>query len=109
MPVFFDVRVDGQPGDTLLGKRSALFDAQEVERRDELDALLHDADIVVTGYRPGALDRFGLAPREIVARHPVGRLGQPDEIAEAVVWLCSDAASFVTGHTMTVDGGYVAQ
>jgi NAD(P)-dependent dehydrogenase (short-subunit alcohol dehydrogenase family) len=46
---------------------------------------------------------------QIVARHPVGRLGRPEEIAEAVVWLCSDAASFVTGHTMTVDGGYVAQ
>jgi len=46
---------------------------------------------------------------EIVARHPVGRMGRPEEIAEAVVWLCSDAASFVTGHTMTVDGGYVAQ
>ena len=41
---------------------------------------------------------------QIVARHPVGRMGQPEEIAEAVVWLCSDAASFVTGHTMTVDG-----
>jgi NAD(P)-dependent dehydrogenase (short-subunit alcohol dehydrogenase family) len=36
-------------------------------------------------------------------------MGQPEEIAEAVVWLCSDAASFVTGHTMTVDGEYVAQ
>lgn len=46
---------------------------------------------------------------EIVARHPVGRMGHPEEIAEAVVWLCSAAASFVTGHTMTVDGGYVAQ
>ena len=45
----------------------------------------------------------------IVARHPIGRMGRPEEIAEAVVWLCSDAASFVTGHTMTVDGGYVAQ
>jgi NAD(P)-dependent dehydrogenase (short-subunit alcohol dehydrogenase family) len=44
-----------------------------------------------------------------IARHPMGRLGQPEEVAEAVVWLCSDAASFVTGHTMTVDGGYVAQ
>ena len=40
---------------------------------------------------------------------PIGRVGEPEEIAEAVVWLCSDAASFVTGHTMTVDGGYVAQ
>jgi NAD(P)-dependent dehydrogenase (short-subunit alcohol dehydrogenase family) len=46
---------------------------------------------------------------EIVSRHPVGRMGEPEEIAEAVVWMCSDAASFVTGHAMTVDGGYVAQ
>jgi NAD(P)-dependent dehydrogenase (short-subunit alcohol dehydrogenase family) len=46
---------------------------------------------------------------QILVRHPVGRMGRPEEIAEAVMWLCSDAASFVTGHTMTVDGGYVAQ
>ncbi len=46
---------------------------------------------------------------QIIERHPVGRMGRPEEIAEAVVWLCSDAASFVSGHTMTVDGGYVAQ
>lgn len=43
------------------------------------------------------------------AMEPVGRIGKPEEIAEAVVWLCSDAASFVTGHSMTVDGGLVAQ
>ena len=46
---------------------------------------------------------------KITGRHPMGRLGKPEEIAESVVWLCSDAASVVTGHTMTVDGGYVAQ
>ena len=40
---------------------------------------------------------------------PMGRLGNPDEIAEAVVWLCSDAASFVTGHAMALDGGLVVQ
>ena len=45
----------------------------------------------------------------IIAKTPVGRLGNPDEIAEAVVWLSSDAASFVTGHAMAVDGGYIAQ
>ena len=45
----------------------------------------------------------------IIATEPLGRVGTPEEVAEAVVWLCSDAASFVTGHTMTVDGGYVAQ
>jgi NAD(P)-dependent dehydrogenase (short-subunit alcohol dehydrogenase family) len=45
----------------------------------------------------------------LVAMKPMARLGRPDEIAEAVVWLCSDAASFVTGHALAVDGGYVAQ
>ena len=44
----------------------------------------------------------------VVSRHPMHRLGTPEEVAETVVWLCSDAASFVTGHAMAVDGGYVA-
>jgi NAD(P)-dependent dehydrogenase (short-subunit alcohol dehydrogenase family) len=40
---------------------------------------------------------------------PMGRLGTPEEIAEAVVWLCSDASSFLTGHPLVIDGGLVAQ
>ncbi len=44
-----------------------------------------------------------------VSMEPVGRFGQPAEVGEAVVWLCSDAASFVTGIPMQVDGGLVAQ
>ena len=42
----------------------------------------------------------------ILDHEPIGRLGRPEEVAEAVVWLCSDAASFVTGHSMIIDGGY---
>lgn len=42
-----------------------------------------------------------------VRLHPIGRLARPEEIAEAVVWLCSDRASFVTGHAMAVDGGFL--
>jgi NAD(P)-dependent dehydrogenase (short-subunit alcohol dehydrogenase family) len=41
--------------------------------------------------------------------HPMKRLGKPEEIAAGVVWLCSEAASFVTGQTLIVDGGYTAQ
>jgi len=47
--------------------------------------------------------------RAIEAAQPIGRVGQSSEIAEAVVWLCSDRASFVTGATLPVDGGVVAQ
>ena len=45
----------------------------------------------------------------IESMHPIGRAGEPEEVAQTVVWLCSDAASFVTGLPMAVDGGVVAQ
>jgi NAD(P)-dependent dehydrogenase (short-subunit alcohol dehydrogenase family) len=45
----------------------------------------------------------------LVSKHPVGRLGEPEEVAELVVWLSSDKASFVTGSYYAVDGGYLAQ
>lgn len=46
---------------------------------------------------------------QAVAEEPVGRVGTPEEVAEAVVWLCSDAASFVTGYSLVVDGGIHAR
>ena len=45
----------------------------------------------------------------MTARHPVGRIGRPEEVTEAVPWLCSDAASFVGGRSLAVDGGYTGQ
>ena len=47
--------------------------------------------------------------QQITALHPIKRLGKPEEVADLVVWLCSDQASFVTGSAILVDGGYVAQ
>jgi NAD(P)-dependent dehydrogenase (short-subunit alcohol dehydrogenase family) len=44
----------------------------------------------------------------LVAKHPLGRLGRADEVAEAAVWLASDASSFTTGATLSVDGGFLA-
>lgn len=76
------------------------------------------AGIRVNSVCPGVIqtpmvDRLVTAHPEmepaLVAGTPLGRLGQPGEIAEAVVWLCSDRASFVTGHNMAVDGAFVAQ
>jgi NAD(P)-dependent dehydrogenase (short-subunit alcohol dehydrogenase family) len=44
----------------------------------------------------------------ILSCHPIGRLGTPGEVAEAVLWLCSDHASFMTGQSLVLDGGFLA-
>jgi NAD(P)-dependent dehydrogenase (short-subunit alcohol dehydrogenase family) len=59
------------------------------------------AATVTKNYDPDIVKAF-------VAAEPIGRLGEPDEIAAAVLWLCSPAASFVLGHALAVDGGILA-
>ncbi len=54
------------------------------------------------------LDKGAFSEEQIFAAEPMHRMGKPEEIAEAVLWLCSEASSFVTGLPMPVDGGYVA-
>jgi NAD(P)-dependent dehydrogenase (short-subunit alcohol dehydrogenase family) len=49
------------------------------------------------------------ALKEIMKDQPIGRLGRPEEIAAAVLWLCSAGASFVVGHALVVDGGYTVR
>lgn len=57
-------------------------------------------------------DRIGqaidLGQEDMNAMHPIGRTGRPEEVASAVLWLCSDEASFVTGISLPVDGGFTA-
>jgi len=57
-----------------------------------------------------AMERRGRQPEEVAGRLSLlGRFGQPDEIAQACLWLCSDESSFTTGHALAVDGGYLAR
>ena len=57
----------------------------------------------------GRLRKDPILGEALETMYPMGRMGKPEEVAEAVVWLCSDAASFVTGHTMVIDGGNLAR
>jgi NAD(P)-dependent dehydrogenase (short-subunit alcohol dehydrogenase family) len=54
-------------------------------------------------------DGMNMKKEDMTTFHPIGRLGRVEEVAEAVLWLCSDKASFVTGHSMMVDGGFTAR
>jgi len=75
------------------------------------------ASIRINAICPGIIDtemmrRFTGDTEEgraaVIAQEPIGRMGQPDEIAAAVLWLCSDEAAFTIGHAMVVDGGQTA-
>ena len=54
-------------------------------------------------------DGMNVKKDDLTTFHPIGRLGRVDEVADAVLWLCADKASFVTEHGMMVDGGFTAR
>lgn len=77
-----------------------------------------DQGIRVNAVSPAAIDtpmhrdQFGSSEAVQEAfgpAHPLGRVGTPKEVADATVWLCSDKSSFVTGHSLLIDGGFTAQ
>ena len=102
----------------LVANRSAIYTASKhgVNGLTKSAALTYaNTGIRVNAICPGYIDTPMVervyADKELlrenaISRHPIGRLGLPIEIARTAVWLCSDSASFVTGHLMAVDGGY---
>jgi NAD(P)-dependent dehydrogenase (short-subunit alcohol dehydrogenase family) len=85
-----------------LTKTAALDHATDGIRVNVVAAGLVDTPLVATGRSPETM-----AAR--IAAHPIGRIASAEEMADAVVWLCSDRSSFVTGAAIPVDGGYVAR
>ncbi len=65
--------------------------------------------IIDTPMVAGMLASEPEAMKELMKEQPIGRLGRPEEIACAVLWLCSPGASFVIGHALAVDGGYTVR
>ncbi|GBQ15059.1 SDR family NAD(P)-dependent oxidoreductase [Swaminathania salitolerans] len=101
----------GQPGQAVYGP--AKYVASGITKHLAID--LADKGVRVNAVAPGtiatpavaALDEAGIA--RVVSMHPIGRIGQPEEVAPAIAFLASDEASFITGAVLPVDGGYLAQ
>ena len=92
----------------------------QLELADEADISTRHVSFMETGRTNPSRDmvlrlceRLAIPLRErnalLVAAHPIGRLGRAEEVAELVVWLASERASFVTGAYYPVDGGYLAR
>lgn len=69
-----------------------------------------DKNIRINCVCPGAVQTPWVrrATKKLNEMHPMNRIGQPEEVASAVVWLCSDESSFITGHSLVIDGGRIA-
>jgi NAD(P)-dependent dehydrogenase (short-subunit alcohol dehydrogenase family) len=65
--------------------------------------------IIATPMVTGMIEREPEAMDALMKEQPIGRLGRPEEIASAVLWLCRAGASFVIGHALAVDGGYTVR
>ena len=65
--------------------------------------------VIDTSMADRLADSMGMAKKDLSSLHPIGRIGTPDEVANTVLWLCSDKSSFVTGVNLCIDGGFTAQ
>jgi NAD(P)-dependent dehydrogenase (short-subunit alcohol dehydrogenase family) len=87
-----------------LTKSAALENAQKGIRINAVAPGAIKTDIIANAITLGQYDEA-----TIVAMHPMNRMGLPHEIAEGIIWLLSDKASFVTGHILSIDGGFQAK
>ncbi|MCE2574301.1 SDR family NAD(P)-dependent oxidoreductase [Komagataeibacter sp. FNDCR2] len=101
----------GQKGQAVYGP--AKFVASGLTKHLAID--LADKGIRVNAVAPGTIDTPAVAKmgkegiEKVVSMHPLGRMGRPEEVASAILFLASDEASFITGAVLPVDGGYLAQ
>jgi NAD(P)-dependent dehydrogenase (short-subunit alcohol dehydrogenase family) len=101
----------GQKGQAVYGP--AKFVASGITKHLAID--LADKGIRVNAVAPGTIDTPAVAGMSkegidaVVRQHPLGRMGRPEEVASAILFLASDEASFITGAVLPVDGGYLAQ
>ncbi|MBN9507606.1 MAG: SDR family oxidoreductase, partial [Alphaproteobacteria bacterium] len=101
----------GQPGQAVYGPSK--FIASGLTKHLAID--LAAKGVRVNAVAPGTIATPAVARMDkagidaVVQRHPLGRIGQPVEVANAILFLASDEASFITGAVLPVDGGYLAQ
>ncbi len=92
-----------------LTKTAALEYAKSGIRINAVSPAVIETDMVDRFVGKIGVGKEGEMRQQLAAMHPMGRTGKPEEIASAVLYLCSDGASFVTGHTLVIDGGFTAQ
>ncbi|MCC6105976.1 SDR family NAD(P)-dependent oxidoreductase [Acetobacter sp.] len=101
----------GQKGQAVYGP--AKFVASGLTKHLAIDLACHG--VRVNAVAPGTIDTPAVAGlgkdgiEKVVSMHPLGRMGKPEEVANAILFLASDEASFITGAVLPVDGGYLAQ
>ena len=92
-----------------LTKSAALEYAKSGIRINAVSPAVIETDMVDRFINTLAAGKEGEMRQQLASMHPIGRVGKPEEIASAVLYLCSEGASFVTGQTLVLDGGFTAQ